>query len=1008
MAYDLDDIVDSTMLDDDMDDIGSGYPTVQVNPSIACNYVTENELDKFFQFSDNRAFNLLHVNCRSIKKNFGALTNLLHSISSPLSALAVTETWLTEAVQDVYAIEGYNFFTKSRTDKIGGGVGLFVNNSFDCKIRSDLNRMTPYLECLFLECRQPSPIQPIMLGVVYRPPNSDITLFNSDMLAILNSMNLNNSKLAMIAGDFNLNLLNANSHAPTGDFINNMMSFFFLPTICKPTRISDTSATLIDNIFINCIKQECCSAIVYNDVSDHLPIALHINANLRKPLKQGTCVRRFFTATSIVNFKNHLTNTNWDNLAYLLCTEPDSSAVFNNFTSTFNQIFDEHFPACNIKLSNRMIPRHEWMTKGLMKSCIKKSKLYRAYCNHKTKVNHDRFTTYRNKLKSLIHKAEVDYYRDKFKQISGNVRETWKLLGSVINRDLRNDGAGFFRENGVDITDKQEIVKKFNDYFVSIGSRLASLIPDSTTAFSNYLNAPNPNSIVFHPTTANEILAIVSNFKSKWSSGVDEIPINIMKASIEHLAEPISQIVNHSLSSGTFPDILKIAKVCPIYKSGEKCSFANYRPISILPSFSKVFEKVVANRLMFFFDSCNILIKNQYGFRKNHSTYMAIMAMYDKISTAIDKGEFAVGVFIDLSKAFDTLDHEILLAKLDYYGVRGVALNWFKSYLKNRQQYVHLNGASSALSNIVCGVPQGSILGPLLFILYINDIIKCSDILQFILFADDTNLFYSNRNISELEFVMNIELSKLLNWFRANKLSLNAAKTNFIIFGNKRIPNDLDEVKLILDNNILERTTCTKFLGVFLDEKLNWSQHLSNITVKISRGLGMIGRVRNVFPNDVLQMLYYSLIYPYLTYCCIIWGGAAATLLRKLEVLQNRAVRLVTRSPYRCSANPLYKQLNLLKTVDIHLLQTAVFMYKYKNGLLPISCMTYCTVNLHRVHDTRINNYYIFKQFRTTIRERSISIFGPKVWCSLPAGAQESESVEIFKHYVRRYLTSLY
>ena len=138
----------------------------------------------------------------------------------------MTETWLTEAVQDVYAIEGYNFFTKSRTDKIGGGVGLFVNNSFDCKIRSDLNRMTPYLECLFLECRQPSPIQPIMLGVVYRPPNSDITLFNSDMLAILNSMNLNNSKLAMIAGDFNLNLLNANSHAPTGDFLNNMMLFF--------------------------------------------------------------------------------------------------------------------------------------------------------------------------------------------------------------------------------------------------------------------------------------------------------------------------------------------------------------------------------------------------------------------------------------------------------------------------------------------------------------------------------------------------------------------------------------------------------------------------------------------------------------------------------------------------------------------------------------------------------------------------------------------------------------
>ena len=190
---------------------------------------------------------------------------MLRNISSPLSALAVSETWLTNNVHDVYAIEGYSFFAKSRINKIDGGIGLYINNSFDCKVCEELSRMTPYLECLFVECRQPLN-QPVMLGVVYRPPNSDVTLFNSDILAILNGLNLNNSKFSIIAGDFNLNLLNASSHAPTGDFLNNMMSFYFLPTICKPTRISDTSATPIDNIFINCIKQEYCSEIVYNDV----------------------------------------------------------------------------------------------------------------------------------------------------------------------------------------------------------------------------------------------------------------------------------------------------------------------------------------------------------------------------------------------------------------------------------------------------------------------------------------------------------------------------------------------------------------------------------------------------------------------------------------------------------------------------------------------------------------------------------------------------------------------
>jgi hypothetical protein len=312
-------------------------------------------------------------------------------------------------------------------------------------------------------------------------------------------------------------------------------------------------------------------------------------------------------------------------------------------------------------------------------------------------------------------------------------------------------------------------------------------------------------------------MSIVSQIQSKWSAGFDCNPTNVMKFSIIHTAEPISRIINKSFSTGIFPEKLKIAKICPIFKNGEKCLFSNYRPISILPSFSKIFEKAMSNRLMSFLESKTLLVDNQFGFRKKRSTYMALMEMYDKISLAMDNHEYSVGIFIDLSKAFDTINHSILIEKLSYYGIRGIVLDWFRSYLQSREQYVYLNGMSSTMRSIICGVPQGSILGPLLFILYVNDIASCCEMLKLILFADDTNLFYSNRDYSELERIVNIDLSKLADWFKANKLLLNAAKTNFILFGYKNIPRPHG---LVLDGYILERTDCTKFLGMFMDEEL--------------------------------------------------------------------------------------------------------------------------------------------------------------------------------------------
>jgi hypothetical protein len=700
---------------------------------------------------------------------------------------------------------------------------------------------------------------------------------------------------------------------------------------------------------------------------------------------------------------------NWHGV-YNCITLNNTAAAYDCFLSHYKTIFDKCFPEKIMKLSHKLTPRHEWMTKGLVKSCLKKSKLFKKY--RKTKAASDKicYLAYKKKLKHLLKVAEKTFYFAKFKSFTGNLRKTWELLSSLTAKTKSECIADSFTVDGCTITDKCEIVEKLNEYFVNIGSRLAASIQPASTHFLKYLNNNYVKSFVLYPTDANEIIRIVSGLGNKQSFGFDGIPINIMKSTAQVIAEPISAIINSSMDTGIFPDSLKIAKVCPVFKDGDKSVFQNYRPISVLPSFSKVFEKVIFNRLLRYLDSRNILCNSQYGFRKNHSTFMSLIDMYDRISLAVDKSEFSIGIFIDLSKAFDTLDHCILLRKLEHYGIRGLALDWFKSYLCNRTQCVALNGVTSSFKNITYGVPQGSILGPLLFILYVNDIVNCSDLLRFILFADDTNLFFSCIDIKELFATVNMELAKVSDWFRANKLSLNTKKTNFILFGNKHLPNVYKTLCISIDGYKLEQVAHTKFLGVYVDEKLTWKKHIDYIAMKISRGLGMLGRVRNILPLNALLMLYHTMIYPYLTYCNLVWGSASASLLTKLVSLQNRAVRLITRSSFRSSCNPLYARLHLLKLCDITKFQTAQFMYKMKSHLLPLSCMRHVTViDQVRPYHTRQLYYFTMYGFRTVIRESSINIRGPKLWNSLSPEIQNVSSVIMLKRaLVKLYCDSYY
>jgi hypothetical protein len=437
--------------------------------------------------------------------------------------------------------------------------------------------------------------------------------------------------------------------------------------------------------------------------------------------------------------------------------------------------------------------------------------------------------------------------------------------------------------------------------------------------------------------------------------------------------------------------------VCPVFKSGSDNLFSNYRPISVLPSFSKIIEKAAYNRLENYINSHNILSSCQYGFRAKHSTFMALMNMYDKITKSIDCKEFSIGVFIDLSKAFDTINHKILFRKLEHYGVRGVTLQWFIDYLSNRKQLTLFNNVSSSYQDITCGVPQGSILGPLLFLLYVNDMVNCSKLLHFILFADDTNLFFSCKNINELIDTVNGELDKLAEWFRANKLSLNISKTNYILFGFKHGKQNMCR-DILIDGKSIEQVTHTKFLGVYIDENLNWKYHTSQLSIKVSKNVGIINKIKHLLTKELLTSLYYTLIQPYLIYCNIIWGGASKLALYRLSCIQKRAVRLITRSPYRTPSSKLFYNLGILKLCDIHKFQQLMFMYKAIHKVLPNSCSQFITLSEKACwYNLRKDHQFAYSTFRTKLRENSIAIAGPRLWNSLPDHLQLPSSISIFK-----------
>ena len=804
-------------------------------------------------------------------------------------------------------------------------------------------------------------------------------------------------------GDFNVDLLKSNVHKATNTLYGCITSYHYLPAITRPTRITPHSATLIDNLFTNAWMNIIDSTILISDISDHLPILVTFDFECSKPISTSSENLRNFSEVNKKNFRELISCQDWTPVTKL-CHEGNVNGAYDLFITTYKMAYDKSFPQ-NIRKGKKQVLKKPWMTTALLKSSKKKEQLYLKYIKNPNEINRSKFVTYRNKFKTIRLKAERYYYATEFNKCNNDLKKTWSLIRTITNTGQRDKAIESIKLDGTKIVDAEIIANKLNNYFVSIAQVLADKIPNSVESFNKYLKPSSMKSFGLNLTTSTEVLNISQTIHTTHSKGMDDIDPCIAGPNVDSIAIPLAEIINCSFNTGIFPEALKIAKVIPIYKKGERDNLTNYRPISILPYFSKIFEKIMYTRLYDFTIKTNILFPSQHGFQSGHSPYMSLLSMQDKISNAIDNNEYSLGIFFDLAKAFDTVNHNILLSKLNNYGIRGLQLSWFSSYLDRRQQCVETNGKRSAHKIVQHGVPQGSNLGPLLFLLYINDLPTVSNRLFFILFADDTNVFFSHKCLETLFQLVNEELAHIAEWFNANKLSLNLDKTNYILFKSYRKTIPPGNHKLNINGTTLSEVSSTKFLGVYVDCHLTWEKHIANIASKISRNIGVIARTAQILPRSIRTKLYYSLIYPYISYCNIVWASTYKSRLYRLEILQKRVVRLIMGVPYGSHTSPIFKFLGILNIDQVGFYQIGEFMFRFNRNLLPSVFRNFFVLSsdVHS-HFTRNSNLYHSTYARTNIRLFSIKSIGVTIWNKIPQKIRISPSIWSFKKNLRAHL----
>ena len=818
---------------------------------------------------------VMQLNVRGISSKRDQLIDLLENSvrNKHVDIVLISETWLTVHSPDL-KIAGYEVYRQDRIHKKGGGVAILISSKLRCTERQDLSSKLEETECVTLEIKLKSG-ENCIISSMYRPLNSDTSTFIASYNSLVCAMKKEKPKGIIIGLDHNLDFLKADKHYATNDFKQSNLDFGLIPTVTRPTRITNTSATLIDNIIVS---QNLCGAytsnILVNDTSDHLPTVCVLTSLISAKKEPIMIKSRDTRVRNLMALKTQIKDYDWSSLISDPCPSKNMDCVHTQLSD----IIDRCIPYKERRINHKHLRREAWLTASIKLSIDRNKKLYAKML--KGECTKSKYSNYNKVLRKTIRLAKVQFYQNMCSEYKTQTKKLWGLINEISGKHSNKTSLiEYLKIDSINEYSAKKISDHFAKYFAGVGKEFAEKIPKATKSITAYLKLlqSNKSSLFLEPTCKREVKRIVSTLPSKTSSGHDNISNILLKEIIDPLANILVDVFNKSMATGIFPSVMKLAEVVPLYKSKEHYLENNYRPISLLMTISKILEKIMYTRVYSFLQNTGQIYDNQYGFRANHSCEHALGQLVGSVVKGLENKHNVACVMLDLSKAFDTIDHTILLSKLELYGVRGQPLTWFKSYLTDHKLRVKCRTISSPTEtkseyhSIQYGTPQGSCLGPLIFLLFINDLHLNLSTSECIQFADDTMLVFVHRNQNYLRYCMESELAIVQDWFNANRLTLNVGKSSYLLFqGHTKTSS---KFKIALNNIEIPRVTHSKFLGTWIDEHLKWEIHANKILMKLKCGTGMLRRSKNLLSKKAKRLLYFSQIHSHLAYCLSVWGS---------------------------------------------------------------------------------------------------------------------------------------